>query len=331
MDLADELSVFYCSWRGDKITVERRVLVITNSSIGMESARTYTSAYTDVQQFKTIMVKQTELVSAAESEALSTIKSKCLNYLLLWLFGIDDDELSNYILTKNTGAVQPSYMQITVTEESTFSEFEETEFNTAGKVVCADGREIDFNVSVLMSRSFSSQMSQTMTMVQALDPLVINLDTNISDVSDQTFMFDLDCDGTQEEISRLNAGSGFLALDHNGDGIINDGSELFGTKSGDGFADLSAYDSDHNGFIDEADDIYSKLLICCINDDGTQELYTLKEKSVGAICLKSAPTQFSLNNETTNVTNAYIRRTGFYLYENGTAGTMQQVDMALKA
>ena len=58
------------------------------------------------------------------------------------------------------------------------------------------------------------------------DPLVINLEGNVAQVSDQTFFFDIDCDGVEDEISKLISGSGFLALDQNGDGIINDGSEL---------------------------------------------------------------------------------------------------------
>ncbi|MFQ8776527.1 MAG: hypothetical protein ACLR78_02345 [Roseburia sp.] len=74
------------------------------------------------------------------------------------------------------------------------------------------------------------------------DPLVINLDSNIANVSDQKFYFDIDADGSDDSISMLNSGSGYLALDRNGDGIINDGSELFGTQSGNGFADLAAYD-----------------------------------------------------------------------------------------
>ena len=54
----------------------------------------------------------------------------------------------------------------------------------------------------------------------------------------------------------LGSGSGFLALDKNGNGKIDDGSELFGTKSGDGFADLAEYDSDGNGWIDEKGRVY---------------------------------------------------------------------------
>ena len=74
-------------------------------------------------------------------------------------------------------------------------------------------------------------------------------------------MFDIDADGEEESISYLQGGSGYLALDKNGDGVINDGSELFGTKSGDGFADLAEYDADGNGWIDENDPIFDKLLI----------------------------------------------------------------------
>lgn len=74
------------------------------------------------------------------------------------------------------------------------------------------------------------------------DPLVINLNSSTAQVTDQKFYFDLDADGTADRISMLKSGSGFLALDKNGNGKIDDGSELFGTQSGDGFADLEEYD-----------------------------------------------------------------------------------------
>ena len=159
------------------------------------------------------------------------------------------------------------------------------------------------------------------------DPLVINLEGNVAQVSDQTFFFDIDCDGVEDEISKLIAGSGFLALDKNGDGIINDGSELFGTQSGNGFADLAQYDSDGNGFIDENDEIFDKLKIWCMDENGQPHLYSLKEKGVGAIGLMHTGTQYSLTNEN-NDTNAVIRNTGFFLFEDGNAGTIQHVDFA---
>lgn len=170
------------------------------------------------------------------------------------------------------------------------------------------------------------------------DPLVINLDTDATELSDQTFYFDLDADGEEEEISMLK-GSGYLALDKNEDGIINDGSELFGTGNGDGFADLARYDEDGNGWIDENDSIWSKLKIWCKDEKGNDVLYKLSDKGVGAICLQNVSTDFTLQGDRTardgateaNATNGAIRKTGIFLYENGNVGTVQHVDMAAYA
>ena len=141
-------------------------------------------------------------------------------------------------------------------------------------------------------------------------------------------MFDLDADGNEEEISMLESGSGYLAFDKNGDGIINDGSELFGTSNGNGFADLAQYDKDGNGWIDEADEIFDKLRIWVKDADGNDNLMSLSETGVGAIYLGSRDTDFSLNNLSDNHTNGVIRKTGMFLYENGQTGTMQQLDLA---
>lgn len=211
-----------------------------------------------------------------------------------------------------------------------YSEHETTCFNAKGTAVTADGRKIPFSVNLEMSRSFTqiAQESIEIGKPRLCDPLVINLAGNGAGVTDQKFFFDLDADGEKEEISSLASGSGYLALDKNGDGEINDGSELFGTASGNGFADLAAYDADGNGWIDEADEIFSRLRIWVRNADGTSKLLTLKETGVGAICLGSENTEFSLNSLEDNHTNAVVRKTGIFLYENGGCGTVQQLDLA---
>ena len=193
-----------------------------------------------------------------------------------------------------------------------------------------DGRSIDFNIEVSMSRAFTSQIN-TLTTQNYIktDPLVINLDTDIGSVTDQKFLFDLDSDGDEEEISFAGKGSGFLALDRNGDGRIGDGSELFGTKSGDGFKDLAAFDEDGNGWIDENDSIYSKLKVWTKDEDGNDYLINLKDADVGAIYLDNVDTQFSLKDGN-NRLNGEIKKTGIYLHEStGAAGTLNHVDLAV--
>ncbi len=223
-----------------------------------------------------------------------------------------------------------STMTRTTVTSGFFAETEHTAYEAKGVAKTADGREISFGVTVEMSRGFC-QRYETLTQetLTLCDPLVINLDSNTASVSDMKFLFDLDADGEEEEMSFAGKGSGFIALDKNGDGKINDGSELFGTKSGDGFADLAAYDEDGNGWIDEADSIYKDLRVWTKDENGNDILMDLKSADVGALYLGNASTEFSLNEMETNKTNGVIRSTGVYLKESGGVGTMQHVDLAV--
>ncbi len=228
-----------------------------------------------------------------------------------------------------TGSSGTTWQRVTATS-GFVSESESVAFASSGMVKTQDGRSIDFNIEVSMSRAFTSQIN-TLTTQNYIktDPLVINLDTDIGSVTDQKFLFDLDSDGDEEEISFAGKGSGFLALDKNGDGRIGDGSELFGTKSGDGFKDLAAFDEDGNGWIDENDSIYSKLKVWTKDEDGNDYLINLKDADVGAIYLDNADTQFSLKDGI-NRLNGEIKKTGIYLHEStGAAGTLNHIDLAV--
>ena len=275
---------------------------------------------------------------------LFEIRQQCLNYILDILFparrgGSSQSRRNEGASVENSGSAvsgkatttmaQGNVTVFTFSRSYYYEEQEYTSYTTQGTVKCADGREISFNLNLEMSRSFQEYYEENHMSVQAslCDPLVINLDGNIANLSDQTFFFDIDGDGVLDEINQLAAGSGYLALDKNGDGIINDGTELFGTQSGNGFADLAAYDTDGNGFIDEGDEIWDKLKIWTMDENGNQKLVSLSEKGVGAICLQSAETNYSLTDDNNNV-KGVIRRTGIFLYENGAVGSVQHVDVA---
>ena len=280
-------------------------------------------------------------------EMIRDIRQKALDYLLRVIFKDDGkyvEDPNRIDRTTTPGEASANnpvtiaanqYGQILGKGSSDYAfyycaESERTCFQTTGTAITADGRQLNFNISVEMSRSFVEMAEEKFDFGQPrlCDPLVINLNTNVASVSDQKFFFDLDADGTEEEISILGKDSGYLALDNNSDGIINNGSELFGTQSGNGFKDLLEHDEDGNGWIDEADSIFQKLKIWSMDENGTSTLIDLKEAGIGAIYLGYENTEFSLKNES-HETNAVIQKTGLFLYENGLSGTIQQMDLAV--
>ena len=182
-------------------------------------------------------------------------------------------------------------------------ETEQTTFQAKGNVKTADGKVIDFNMDVTMTRSF---MEYAETKIQFgapnmifCDPLVLNFGKNVGEISDQKILFDLDSDGIKDEISTTSGSSGFLSLDQ-------------------------------NGWIDENDPIYEKLKIFFCRPDGTKDLVSLKKMDVGAICLQNVDTEFSLKNQKTQEDLGRIRKTGIFLYESGQAGSIQHIDLVKK-
>lgn len=206
-------------------------------------------------------------------------------------------------------------------------EHERTDFQAEGLINTGDGRQIEINLNLSMSREFYSENNFQIRMGEALkDPLVINYSGTAAQVTERNFSFDIDADGHKDQIAFVRPGSGFLALDKNDDGEINDGSELFGALSGDGFADLIQYDSDGNNWIDENDAIYESLRIWSKNPEGDEQLVALGKQGVGAIYLGHIETLFSLKDEE-NALLGQVRETGLALMETGRAVTVQQLDL----
>jgi len=147
-----------------------------------------------------------------------------------------------------------------------------------------------------------------------LDPIIIDVTgsgyqlTNVAN----GVQFDFYGDGKPLQMAWTARGwnGGFLALDRNGNGRIDDGAELFSNltpqpppKNGNpnGYLALAVYDQpanggNDNGWIDPGDSVYSKLLVWIdLNHNGISEpneLFTLKQLGIQAISLSYAPARW---------------------------------------
>ncbi len=107
--------------------------------------------------------------------------------------------------------------------------------------------------------------------------------------------FDHDGNGFAEQTGWASSDDGLLVLDRNGDGIINDGKELFGDqtilqggqRAVDGFQALAELDNNADGIVDVGDVLFSQLKIWQdIDGDGYSahdELFTLDEFGIRSV------------------------------------------------
>lgn len=205
-------------------------------------------------------------------------------------------------------------------------ESESTQVCGNGKVKTADGRQIDFAFAVDMQRHYEKESTlEESGRVELRDPLMLAFDGKACELTDQRLAFDLDADGTAEWIPQPGANTCLLVWDRNGNGRADNGSELFGVASGNGFADLAQLDKDGNGWIDEADPAFSELALW-----SGERFDGLLAGGVGALYTAAVDAPFALKNRD-NELLGQIRAAGVYLAESGQVGLMQQVDLAVSA
>ncbi len=209
-----------------------------------------------------------------------------------------------------------------VTEVMEFSyEAERSQLMAEGAVTLSDGRAFSFSLELTMAREELKFSYSRTTLGAVKDPLALNLGLKPLAATGRT-AFDLNSDGQADEQLASLSGAAWLARDVNGDGKVNDGTELFGPQSGDGFAELAALDEDGNGVIDSGDSGFDALRLWH-SDSG--QLQGLKEAGIAALFVDNVATPFSLKVGEDTV--AVVRNSGVYLRDNGVAGAVQQIDV----
>jgi hypothetical protein len=258
------------------------------------------------------------------------------------LFSLDDaaDEPQDSVRPTSAGGAEaaaaptqngPAGWGLEYHYEESYFESETTAFSASGLIRTADGQEIQFNLQLEMSRQFMTRTQLDVRLGDAAapkDPLVINFEGRAAQLTDRKFAFDLDADGQMDQIAFVGPHSGFLAIDRNDDGVVNNGTELFGPQTGQGFTELAALDSDGNSWLDENDADFGRLRVWMKDAQGVDQLHTLAAVGVGAIYLNPVSSEFGLKDQQ-NTQLGQIRTTSVFLTEQGSAGTVQQVDLVV--
>jgi hypothetical protein len=167
-------------------------------------------------------------------------------------------------------------------------------------------------------------------------PLILDINNNGTSstrLGNSNVYFDMDGDGFKERTAWVEQGDGMLVLDRNGNGTIDNGTELFGNftplasgnSASDGFEGLLQYDENHDGKIDRNDAAYNQLRVWMddnqngITDAG--ELKTLQEAGVASVKLNPYQTLLSFfDSNADSVLNAQDDVYNYILIRNDDNG-----------
>jgi len=315
------------------------VMHIDSSHVRMSSARSYserTESRTDVRTWGRTGINRPHAPDVPHSPKPAGNKqrneSEAYSGQILFIIKLIETLTGKKVKIINPMSDSPSPMSgswgIEINRTETHTEGENTVYSAEGSVTTEAGETISFSLDLQMTRQFTASGTFSFRAGTVADPLVINFSGSPVTLTEDKFGFDLNADGLNEQISFVGTGSGFLFLDRNGDGVATDGSELFGPMTSNGFADLARLDVDGNGWIDENDAAFKNLRVWTRDPAGTDVYRGLGDTGVGALYTGSIDTGFSIKDAENNDLGR-VNRSGLYLKDNGTAGILQKIDLAI--
>jgi hypothetical protein len=156
-----------------------------------------------------------------------------------------------------------------------------------------------------------------------LDAIVLDLDADGVETQRRGktgAAFDMNADGSTDDTGWTSGHDGFLVVDRNGNGTIDDGSELSflpdAPQARSAFDGLAAFDSNGDGLVSRLDQRFGELKIWVdANHDGVSqdgELTTLSDQGIASISLRSASSKAmqKLGRNLTLSTTVFTREDG---------------------
>jgi len=173
--------------------------------------------------------------------------------------------------------------------------------------------------AVVTTKPISALTTTDMASLTRITPIVLDLTgKGIRTVSMSTgVMFDLADTGQKLSTGWIGPGEGLLALDRNQDGVIDSGSELFGSatvlpdgrRAADGYDALRAMDTNNDGALTNADPAFASLAVWIDrNADGVSQsggLKTLGELAITQLDLNPLTSTTAENGNLIGLVSSY--------------------------
>ena len=197
--------------------------------------------------------------------------------------------------------------------------YQELSASFSGEAELQDGSKISWSFDFgIKEEHFSFQSYQQAALK---DPLLLSMAGTAVSLQNTGTAFDFSGNGNNAMLPGLGSGQYYLVFDQNNNGKADNGTELFGPVSGQGFAELATLDDNQNGFIDATDKRWQQLGLW----DGKSAVKSLADMGIAAISAESVATAFGLYDG--NHLLGRIARSGIFLTEQGMPGLIQQVDL----
>ena len=282
------------------------------STTGVGVLTTTNLAALTTTQVGGLTAKQIAVLSTAQLAAMTTSQVRALsNAQVIALTTTQASALT----TTMVGALSTS--QIAALETSDLRQLSTT--NIAALTTTQISALTALQVCALTTTQLGALSTTQIGSMSLSSPIILDLNGDgISTLSVQNgTRFDLSADGSSVQTGWVAPTDGLLVLDRNHDGVINDGSELFGTsttlqsgsKAIDGYQALSELDSNKDGVINSQDTSFSKLGVWVDSNSDAQtsngELRSLSDLSITQLNLATNTARDSSQGNLIGLTSTY--------------------------
>lgn len=197
--------------------------------------------------------------------------------------------------------------------------------------------QLDYSLDLILTDASGVQSRERINITfrkhgsSGVPPIVLDLDGDgieLTDFEGSPVYFDMDLDGVRDQTGWVGSDDGLLALDRNGNGIIDNISEMSFVNDVEGaqsdLEGLRGYDTDNDGYFDEDDNDFANFLIWKdTNLDGVSQAGELKSLAYWGI--KAINLSLTLTGQQPGVEGNVLFATSDFEKTDGTTGLVGDV------